>query len=137
MEKINVEISWSGNNYCAAASGKTIHGCVVATHKTIAGVKKDFKEAFEFHIKGLLHDGDDVAEWLSKGAYELSFEFDVSGLLHSLEGVVTRAAIARATGINERQLGHYASGLRSPRPKQRERIIRGIHSIGKELISVS
>ncbi|MDR1881139.1 MAG: type II toxin-antitoxin system HicB family antitoxin [Tannerellaceae bacterium] len=136
MEKINVQISWSGNNYCATASGERINGCVITTNKTLDGVKKDFKEAFEFHIEGSLHNGDSIPEWLSKGEYELYFEFDISALLHSLDRIVTRAAIARASGINERQLGHYASGFRSPRPPQREKIINAIHDIGRELILV-
>jgi hypothetical protein len=136
MERIEVQISWSGNNYCATASGERINGCVVATNKTLDGVKEEFKEAIEFHIEGSLHDGDILPEWLSKGEYELDYVFDVSALLHSLDGIITRAAISRATGINERQLGHYASGFRNPRPQQRNKIIKGINNIGKELISV-
>ena len=136
MEKINVQISWSGNNFCATVSGERINGCVVTTNKTLDGVKKDFKEALDFHIEGSLQDGDVIPEWLVKGEYEITYEFDVSALLHNLDGVVTRAAISRATGINERQLGHYASGFRNPRPQQKDKIIQGIRNIGKELISV-
>lgn len=136
MEKVNVKISWSGNNYCATASGEIVNGCIVTTNKTLDGVKEAFKEALEFHVEGSINDGDILPDWLAKGEYELNFEFDVSALLHSLDGIITRAAISRATGINERQLGHYASGFRNPRPQQRDRIINGIHSIGKELTSV-
>jgi hypothetical protein len=64
------------------------------------------------------------------------FTLEISALLHSLDGILTRSAIARATGINERQIGHYASGHRTPRSAQRERIINGIHAISRELESV-
>jgi len=37
---------------------------------------------------------------------------------------------------NERQLGHYATGHRNPRPAQRKKIIDGIHKIGTEFNSV-
>ena len=39
----------------------------------------------------------------------------------------------KVTGINEAQLTHYANGFRKPRPVQRQRIIDGIHQIGREL----
>ena len=32
----------------------------------------------------------------------------------------------KGDGINERQIGHYTSGHRTPRPQQREKIITGI-----------
>jgi len=63
-------------------------------------------------------------------------ETNTSALLHSLDGVLTRTAIARATGINEKQIRHYASGHRTPRAKQREKIINGIHAISRELALV-
>ncbi|MDR0824606.1 MAG: CopG family transcriptional regulator [Prevotella sp.] len=134
MEKINVLISWSGDNYSATVSGEKVNGCIIVTNKTLDGVKKDFNEALEFHIEGCVKDGDEVAEWLQNHSYELNFDFDTLALLHSLDGVLTRAALSRATGINEKQLGHYASGHRKPRPNQREKIINGIHAISKELV---
>lgn len=83
----------------------------------------------------MLEDGDELPEKL-KGEYELVFELDTSAMLHSLDGIVTRKAIAKVTGINETQLTHYANGFRKPRPMQRQRIVEGIHQLGRELISV-
>jgi len=60
----------------------------------------------------------------------------VRALLHYFEGVLTRSALSRVTGINERQLGHYIIGHRKPRPEQRKKIVEGIHRIGKEINSV-
>jgi len=53
-----------------------------------------------------------------------------------LSGIFTKTALSRATGINQRQISHYASGRITPRPKQRERIIKGIYAISRELASV-
>jgi hypothetical protein len=80
--------------------------------------------------------GDDLPEWLVSGKYEPDYILEISALLHSLDGIVTRSAIARVSGINERQIGHYASGHRTPRPQQREKIINGIHAICREPASV-
>jgi hypothetical protein len=136
METINVSISWSGNNYCAGAQSEALNGVIGATHKTIEGVKKGFESALQFHIDGCVADGDQLPEWLRSRDYALKYIFEISALLHSLDGILTRSALARVSGINERQIGHYASGHRTPRLKQREKIINGIHAISKELASV-
>lgn len=135
MEKIEVLISWSGNNYCAT-NDKQVDGCILVTNKTLEGVKADFRESLQFHIEGMLHDGDFVPEWLQKGEYELEFNLETSALLRNCERYTSIAAIARASGINERQLSHYANGLKRPRPEQRQRIVEGLHKIGQEFLSV-
>jgi hypothetical protein len=136
MEKIQVKIGWSGKNYSCIADDSVLNGIVIVTNKTLEGLKKDFKESLQFHIEGCARGGDILPEWLLNGEYELSYILEASALLHSLDGILTRSALSRATGINERQIGHYASGHRKPRLAQRERIINGIHSISKELASV-
>ena len=62
--------------------------------------------------------------------------FSIRALLHYFEGVLTRSAVSRVTGINERQLGHYITGHRKPRPEQRKKIVEGLHRISKEINSV-
>jgi len=136
MEKIEVKIGWSGSNYSCVADDAALNGIVVVTNKTLDGLKKDFQESLQFHIEGCLQTGDVLPEWLVSGKYELNYILETSALIHSLDGILTRSAISRATGINERQIGHYASGYRTPRPKQREKIIDGIHAISRELATV-
>ena len=83
-----------------------------------------------------MEDDYNLEKWLVGGDYYLEYVLTTAALLHSLDGVLTRSAIARATGLNERLLGHYASGFRKPRPQQHERIINGIREIGSNLVSV-
>lgn len=135
MGKVEAFISWSGRNYCVG-NGKQVEGCIVVTDKTFEGAKATFKEALQFHIEGMLQDGDGVPEWLQKGDYEIEFILETSALLRSCEKFTSIAAIARASGINERQLSHYANGLKKPRPEQRKRIVDGLHKIGEEFLSV-
>jgi predicted RNase H-like HicB family nuclease len=133
MEKVAVKISWSGDNYCAEID---YLGIVVVTHKSLEKLYVEMQQAFEFHVEGCAADGDAVPEDIMAGNYEFDYMYEVSALIHNLDGVVSRAAIARATGINERQIGHYASGLHNPRPEQRKRIVAGIHAIGQKLLTV-
>jgi len=131
MHTITVNIDWE-DNY--GAYSEEVSGCV-ATHKTLEGVKHAYIEALEFHLEGLHKDGDEIPAKM-KGKYRLDFVLNVRALLHYFEGVLTRSALSRVTGINERQLGHYITGHRKPRPEQRKKIVEGIHRIGKEIDSV-
>lgn len=129
METIKVNIVWN-DNY--GAYSDSVPGCV-ATNSTIEGVKEAFASALQFHIEG--SDYEDLPDCL-KNEYELEYELSVSALLHHYDKILTRAAISRITGINQRQLGHYLSGYRNPRKDKRDIIIAGLHKIGNELISV-
>jgi predicted RNase H-like HicB family nuclease len=131
MQIITVNIDWED---IYRAYSKEVSGCV-ATHKTLEGVKHAYMEALEFHLEGLHKDGDEIPV-VMKGKYRLDFVLNVRALLHYFEGILTRSAISRVTGINERQLGHYITGHRKPRPEQRKKIVEGIHRIGREIDSV-
>jgi len=137
MEKIKVFIGWAEKNYSAYTDDfDTLNGVITATGKTLDDVKKEFESALQFHIDGCKKDYDELPKWLLLGQYEIEYNLETSALLHNFDGILTRAAISRATGINQRQIGHYASGLKTPRQSQRKRIIDGIHKISRELASV-
>ncbi|MCL4483935.1 MAG: type II toxin-antitoxin system HicB family antitoxin [Bacteroidetes bacterium] len=132
MEKVIVDIYFTGNNYCAYAP--ILLGCV-STGATLSDIKKNIREAIEFHVESSLEDGDTIPE-VFKGEYELEFKLSTEALLNAYSDVFTKAALSRITGINQRQLWHYASGMRKPRPAQRKRIEDGLHRLGKELLNI-
>jgi predicted RNase H-like HicB family nuclease len=135
MRKIKVLVSWCDGNY-AVGTGE-IGGAVLTTGKTYEEAKTQFEDAFTFHVESCIADGDQLPEWVVNKEYEFEYELQVSAILNYFDGMLTRAAIARVTGINQRQLGHYATGKSIPRPLQREKIINGLHRLGKEFCSVS
>ena len=108
---------------------------VFAFGETVEKAKQEAGEALKFYIDVLNEDKENLPEIL-KGEYEIKYEFDVAALLKYIGGTVTQKAISRETGIHETQLAHYSKGLKKPREKQRERIICGLHKIGKELLAV-
>ena len=132
MEKVLVDIYYTGNNYCAHAP--ILLGCV-STATTLSEMKKNIKEAIEFHVESSLEDGDPIPE-VFKGEYELEFRLSIEALLNAYSDIFTKAALSRITGINQRQLWHYASGMRKPRPTQRKRIEEGLHRLGAELLTI-
>lgn len=135
MKKINVQIGWSGKNFSALLKDD-MNGMVIATHKTLEGVKKEIESAFDFHIEGLLEDGDKVPDFIQKNNFEFNFELLASALLKVLDGTLTRSTLARITNINQRQLGHYIQGKREARKQTRDRIIIGVKELGNELLNV-
>ena len=136
MEKIRVDVSWCEKNF-SASLGENVPGAVVFTADTFAELQKEAKESLEFHIEGMVADGDEVPQWLVDGDYEFEYRFlDATSLLRAYEPYLSLAAISRASGINQHQLSHYANGIKRPRAQQRERIVKGIHKIGKELLAL-
>ncbi len=51
--------------------------------------------------------------------------------------VITRSALSRFNGINERQLGNYATGRAKPRQAQVQKIREAFHKLGNEPASVN
>ncbi len=71
-----------------------------------------------------------------KGKYELVHKFDIASLLNYYKGIFTKSGLERLTGINQKQLQHYSSGLRKPRPAQVKKIEAALHALGQELSAV-
>lgn len=135
MKAIKVKIYWAEKNYCCGWSDDSI-GSIICTHKTLDGVKQAFTESLDFHMEGMAADGDAIPEWYANRDFDIDYELEVSALLRSMEAYTTMAAISRATGINQKQLSHYASSLKTPRTGQRKRIVEGLHRIGEAFLAI-
>ena len=136
MKKIAVHVSWFDKNF-GAALDDSVPGAVVLTAKTFEELQEAVPETLRFHVEGLLEDEDEeVPDWLVKGDYEFEWDLDTAALLQICSQYATLAAISRASGVNERQLSHYANGTKKPRGPQRQRIVDGLHKIGRSLMSV-
>ena len=133
MEKLIARIGFSDHNYSAVV--ELPDEVIVVTHKSFEGIKDALRDSLKFSEEGHLENGDPIPGWVKNG-YTVDFKMEISALLQYFDGIITRSALSRITGINERQLGHYATGYRKPRAKQRQRIIDGFHRLGKEFSSV-
>lgn len=131
MKKIKVLVEWSGDNF-SAGTGE-INGLVFATGKTLEELKSNFEEAFNFHIEGAIEDGDKLPSFVASKKYKFNYLLQASAMLYLADGLITRSAISRATGINEKQLSHYLTGHRKPRPEQNKKIAAGIVNINKKI----
>jgi predicted RNase H-like HicB family nuclease len=59
MEKYTVVIEKGPSNYSAYVPD--LPGCI-ATGRTFAEIERNMREAIEFHIEGMIEDGDPVPE---------------------------------------------------------------------------
>lgn len=135
MKKIKVMVEWADNNF-SAGTGQ-VNGVVMATGKTLEGVEDSFRQAFKFHIEGAKKDGDKLPGYIMDNNYELDFKLGASAMLHLADGLISRSAISKATGINEKQLSHYLTGHRVAREAQNEKIAAGIIKISKQVNTLS
>lgn len=132
MGKVNVTVEVTVNNYAAFIDD--LPGCV-STGKTFRELKANMTEAVADNLEISREYGDKISD-LFLGDYELVFRFDTQSLLQHYRGIFTNAALQRITGINQRQLQHYASGMSRPRPEQANRIETALHHLGEELMAV-
>ncbi len=132
MKKIIVTVELADNNYSAYI--EKLPGCV-STGNIFDELKDNIKEAVELHLDGMREDGDNIPVEFA-GKYELVYLFDTQSLLQHYNGIFTNAALERLTGINQRQLQHYVSGISKPRIEQAKRIQNALHNLGKELLVV-
>ena len=121
------------NNYSAFIEGL---GGIVASGRSVDEIKMNMVGAIDAFIEECKELGCEVPEEL-QGDYELCFKMDVKSLLDFYSGIFSKAGLERITGINQKQLWHYASGNRNPRPEQSVKLEKALHKLGEELLSIS
>lgn len=130
MKKIKIIIERSADMYSAyAETDEGIYGGGNNPQEAMQSVAEAI-ELLKEHNKA-----ENIPNEL-KGDYELEYHFDTQSLLNYYKGIFTNSALERITGINQRQLQHYASGLKKPREVQVQKIEKGLHKLANELLAV-
>ena len=125
-------VEQADNNYSAYI--ENLEG-VYATGKTLTKVKENLLEAIDVFIETCESKGYELPAEL-QGSFEVDFRMDVRSLLNVYSGIFTKAGLERLTGINQKQLWHYANGKSLPRRAQVLKIENALHQLGNELISI-
>lgn len=132
MLTLKATIESMENNYSAFI--ENLDG-VVATGSTIEEVKSNLLDAIDEYVESCKELGCEIPEELS-GDFTIEFRMDVRSLLALYAGIFTKAGLERLTGINQKQLWHYAKGKSEPRRAQVLKIENALHRLGNELISL-
>lgn len=133
MEKLIIEIGASQNHFGGFATN--VEG-VYGAGNTLDECKANILEGLRLLINNREKSQTAVPKWLVNGEYEIEYRYDVQSILNYYANVFTKPALERLTGINQKQLHHYATGLKKPREPQRKKIELALHRLGSELLSV-
>lgn len=131
MEKIIMVIgaskdmlgAYSDNCDGIYAAGDTIEAVKADTYAAIEGIKRNLPE-------------DRWPEQI-KGDFEIEWKFDVQSFLEYYHGFMSLAGMEKMTGINQKQLSNYLNHRSTPRRKQANRMLEGIHRFAAELMSIT
>lgn len=125
--------------------------------KVVIEKTKDHYSAYAENVDGIFGGGDTVVEAkesvikaiklfkkynkmnlpkMLEGEFKIKYRFDTQSLLNYYKGVFTNASLERITGIKQKQIQHYASGLKKPRPAQKIKIQESLHKLAEELMEV-
>jgi len=106
---------------------------VYGAGETVEEAKENVLNGLDLLIKST--DPKRLPEIL-KGQYTIIYKFDTQSFLNYYDKIFSKPALERLTGINQKQLHHYASGMRKPRAQQRKKIVDALHQLGQELLSI-
>lgn len=134
MEKVIMNVARTDTGYCASCD--LLPGWIATGSDNFEDFKKYVRESVDFYIDCARHDGDKYPA-VFDGDYEIIYKFDVASLLNYYRGIFSFSALQTITGINQKQLCHYASGLSRPRPQQAAKIADGLHHLAKDLLTVT
>jgi predicted RNase H-like HicB family nuclease len=130
METIKIIIEKSADYYDAYA--ENCEG-VYGAGETAEAAKADVLKGLELFINS--RDKKDLPQIL-QGEYDVTFQYDTQSFLNYYNKIFTNVALERITGINQKLLHHYSTGLKRPRETQRKKIESALHCLGEELLAV-
>ena len=138
MTVLHATIERLKHNYCAYFKDDLDDeiGTVFGIGDTIYEVKKSLLESIEIVVEECQNNPEYILPEKLKGDFDVVFSMDMKSFLEYYSGILSKSGLQKVTGINQKQLGHYQSGLAKPRLKQRERMQEGLHRLGEELMSI-
>jgi len=106
---------------------------IYGSGNTVAEAKQSALDGLNLLIK--YNSSENLPEIL-KGDYQIIYKFDSESFFNYYKGIFTNSALEKLTGINQKQLQHYASGLKKPREMQAKKIENALHKLGHELLEI-
>jgi hypothetical protein len=98
--------------------------------KTAQEAIKDFYECYEEEKIMCSNEGKICPE------LEFDIHYDVCSFLDYYGGILSKSGLEKVTGINQKQLWHYSSGKRHPKPATAKKIQESLHRFADDLRQV-
>lgn len=130
MKQLKIIIERTKDQFSAYA--ENVNG-IYGGGDTVEEAKQSIQEAIRLLKK---YNKADQIPAILNDEYEIVYKFDIESLLSYYKKVFSNAALERITGINQKQIQHYSTGLKKPRAVQVKKIETALHKLGSELLSV-
>lgn len=88
------------------------------------------RRQMDFFKKSAIEDGFSYPDFQNE-EFDIVYKFDTESLLEYYSGILS------LSGLEKKQLWNYLHGKSKPRKAQVEKIEKGLHSLGSELIAIS
>lgn len=103
---------------------------------TAEAAKLDMLQQMEFFKQTAIEDNFSYPNFLDDD-FEIVYKFDTESLLEYYSGILSLSGLEKITGIHQKQLWNYLHRKSKPRKAQIEKIEKGLHALGSELIAIS
>lgn len=113
-----------GDDFPVTAYGETVEAARIDLDNVIADV-------LEFYKK----EGKEPDPALNGGNLEFIFKYDIASIFNHF-GMLDATGLAKKIGMNPSLLRQYKSGHTLASDKQKQKIEKGLHELGRELLSV-
>jgi predicted RNase H-like HicB family nuclease len=130
MKEVRIIIEKSSDMFSAYA--ENVEG-VYGGGETVEEARQSILDAIRLLKE---HNKKQHVPAILQGDYELVYKFDVESFLNYYRKIFTKSGLEKLTGINQKQLQHYSSGLKKPRPAQAKKIESALHKLGSELLAI-
>ncbi len=100
---------------------------VYTTGRTVTELMENLREALNFYL-------EDQHTNITHNNIKLNFDFK---LFFQYYRVLNSKFLAERIGMNPTLLSQYVQGKKKPSSKQADKILTGIHEIGKELVELN
>lgn len=127
MVKVIIERSEDGVYYCVPLDQDKLKTGVLGCGKTVEEAKQDFYASY----------AEAVDQYGEVEGLDFDFAYDIASFLQMFSRRLSLAGLEAITGINRKQLNHYVTGHRKPKPATVEKIAIGIKKFQEELSLVS
>ena len=134
MEKIVMKTSYTDTGFCCMCN--LIPGWTTSGSKDFRKFDVFVNDSIGFYIECAKKDGDEYPS-VFDGAYELEYQFDIRALLNYYQRILPFSGLQLITGIDQKQLAHYAAGRKQPRTSRAKHIEHCLHKFAEELQEVN
>ena len=130
QKQVKVFIEKSSFGYSAYMDDTPLSYNVIGEGRTVEETIADFNKSYEGMREYYKQHGKPFEEIL----YE--FYYDTASFLQEYSKAFSLAGLARITGVNQTQLGHYLHGRRKPTKKTIDKIQKGVQEFAHNLTAV-